>query len=496
MRIRREAALSAAIAVGLAAPLVIAAPAAYADELSNLRANQQLLEQRLDQLAQARVPGNVYGVGGKPGPTNVHMMGGSFPRSFLIPGTNTSIRVGGEIREVFDYWFDGGNPNRSPQNTTVGQNGQALSIPLTNPARARGHSIFQQSPRESKLNIETRTPTALGEARTFMEFDWAGGALSSRPTVVSDSLVPRLRYAYGTLGGVLGGQANSNFSDSDSGTETLDFGGNVGSSGLVRVPQIRYTEPLAPWGVPGALSVSAETPETDVWGGTSATAGTIFASDGTQAGNFTKAAAPDLTAAWYIPQPWGHMDFSTVLRPALQVKDGLFVDRTYTGWGIHWSGDVKPHWFGWNKDYFVWQFTYGVGMGRYLNGSSNFALVTNYNTSAVPKSAAAAANILVKPVSSWGVQAGYRHLWQPNLRSTISGGIMNQDVNSLLVVNSSGRGALSGINKQVITAHVNLIWSPVSFVDVGLEYMWAQRQVVDNQRGDENALISRFRVRF
>ena len=42
----------------------------------------------------------------------------------------------------------------------------------------------------------------------------------------------------------------------------IDFGGNVGEAGVVRIPQIRYTMPLAPWGIGGALSVSAETPET------------------------------------------------------------------------------------------------------------------------------------------------------------------------------------------------------------------------------------------
>jgi hypothetical protein len=80
--------------------------------------------------------------------------------------------------------------------------------------------------------------------------------------------------------------------------------------------------------------------------------------------------APDLTAAWYIPQPWGHLDFSTVVRPTLQIKDGLFVDRTFTGYGFHFSGDVKPGWFGWSKDYITWQFSWGDGLGRYMAGNS------------------------------------------------------------------------------------------------------------------------------
>src|SRR6266704_2240555 len=73
--------LTAAIAL-LAGP-----PAAKADELADLRANQELLQQRLDQLAQAGPA-----TGAPAGPIGV----GSFPRSFLIPGTDTSLRVGGQ----------------------------------------------------------------------------------------------------------------------------------------------------------------------------------------------------------------------------------------------------------------------------------------------------------------------------------------------------------------------------------------------------------------
>ena len=257
-------------------------PSAKADELADLRANQQLLQQRLDQLAQA-VPspvGGLYGGGPPSAVAGQPSIAGSFPRSFLIPGTDTSIRIGGRISENAVYFLNGGNPNTSPQSTTIGDNGQALAIPLNihvpvalgtgaAVARARSTGIFLQSPRELKFNVETRTPTAWGEARTFMEFDWAGSTGfapgGADPTSVSDNLVPRLKFAYGTLGGFLAGQANSNFSDPDANSETIDFGGNVGDPGVVRIPQIRYTVPLARWGWIGALSMSAETPETDAW---------------------------------------------------------------------------------------------------------------------------------------------------------------------------------------------------------------------------------------
>ncbi|HZT87327.1 MAG TPA: DcaP family trimeric outer membrane transporter [Stellaceae bacterium] len=513
--------------------------AAHADELADLRANQQLLQQRIDQLAQAqapaeapvpKVPGGLYGGGPANPAASAPSLGGSFPRSFLIPGTDTSIRIGGQITEVIDYWLTGGNPNSSPQSTTVGDNGQALSSPLdlhgqfvpgtpppgaaafgaggngialppTGNPHSRGNGIFWTSPRESKISFETRTPTPYGEARTFMEFDWAGSTQfapgGNNPTSVSDNLHPRLRYAYGTLGGFLAGQANSNFSDPDANSETLDFGGNVGDPGVVRVPQLRYTIPIT-WGWGGAFSVSAETPETDIFtpvGQTASDAGASFAAAGAGAPaglvpNPAKTGAPDLTFAYYVPQPWGHLDFSIVVRPDLEIQDGHFISQTYQGYGGHFGFDVKPAWFGWTKDTITFHFVAGDGIGRYLNCSCNSGLVTNFVTA--PTTVAAARSILTHTITEFGGNMGYQHWWAPNLRSTISGGINHSDVNSTIL----GPAQDAAVNKEIITAHANLIWSPVSFVDFGVEYMYGHRVTVANLKGDENVLISKIAFRF
>jgi hypothetical protein len=536
--------------------LLTGLPAAKADELSDLRANQQLLEQRIDQLAQAQAQGEPPSHLGAPGTTGGSaygtapvpgrpLAGGSFPRSFLIPGTDTSIRVGGFVDETLDYWIQNG-PTNGVQTTTVGDNGQAIAQSLdvhgqTVPGgygpkgfvvpvqlnHSRGNGIFSQSPRESRLNVETRTPTAYGEARTFFEFDWAGtnnfsGGAAAGTTSVSDNLIPRLRYAYGTLGGFLAGQANSNFSDSDANPETLDFGGDVGQAGVVRIPQVRYTY-AGPYG--SAWSVSAETPQTDiitpggkittdsgnqvVIGGAlvgtglatplgptgvglpcvangSSIAGT---SSCTLSGNPTVSHAPDVTFASYWSQPWGHVDFRLVGRD-LTINDGRYVDRSVFGYGGGVSGDVKPGWFGWGKDDFQWQFTVGNGIGRYMNESDDAGLATNYLV--MPTSAAAANNILVRPIFEAGGSAGYQHWWLPNLRSNLTFGISTEAIPSQLI----GPIEATNANKQVITSHFNLIWSPVAFIDTGIEYMWGQRKVVANIYGTEQALIGKFRVKF
>jgi len=47
-----------------------------------------------------------------------------------------------------------------------------------------------------------------------------------------------------------------------------------------------------------------------------------------------------------------------------------------------------------------------------------------------------------------------------------------------------------------MTAHANLIWNPVSFVDIGVEYLWGQRTVLNNQTATMNVLISKMAFRF
>jgi hypothetical protein len=399
-------------------------------------------------------------------------------------------------------------------------------------AHSRGNGVFLQSPRETRLNVETRTPTAWGESRTFIEFDFAGTSAFANTssavtgngvTHVSDNLVPRLRYAYGTLGGFLAGQANSNFSDPDANPETLDFGGPAGQAGLVRVPQVRYTI-AGPWG--SAWSISAETPETDIvtpagllnsdaastalaTGAGQAIIPVGFAGAGGSLTNSTKASSPDITFASYWSQPWGHVDFRGVVRPTLSITDGAFLSRTFVGYGGGISGDVKPGWFDWNKDDFQFQFSVGNGIGRYINDGANSALSTNFTTTtlcAAPTPAGscggtaltaanrglAASNILVRPNPEFGWNVGYQHWWLPNLRSNVSYGWEYIGLASNILGPTEDFQA----NKYLQNAHVNLIWSPVAFVDTGVEFTWGRRTTVANFSGQYETLIGKFRVKF
>ncbi len=124
---------------------------ASADELADLRTNQELLQQRLDQLAQAPAPG-------APGaPT----MAGSFPRSFLIPGTDTSLRIGGFGVGRVTWFLRGVSPsadlfgagNANPDRTDAGGGtGNLAAIPLATAGASHAKSeAFFISGKTSRL---------------------------------------------------------------------------------------------------------------------------------------------------------------------------------------------------------------------------------------------------------------------------------------------------------------------------------------------------------
>src|SRR6476620_8365897 len=246
---------------------------AWADERGDLRANQELLQRRIDQLAQ--VPPPAPPPGGLGGPVTA----GSFPRSFVIPGTEVSLRVGGQgVGSVVWYMkgsaVGGALGGQGSFNETFvdgqGGTGNLPGIPLNthtfsnSPAPVGfAHSRSSEwdfSGKQSRVFLDARTPSPYGEVKAYIEFDFAA---SNTNTILNNNqgsvngYIPRFRQGYATLGGLLAGQTQGTFTDNDSDPELLDFGGTTASLFVSRTPQVRYTYPLA-YGM--SVAVSAENP--------------------------------------------------------------------------------------------------------------------------------------------------------------------------------------------------------------------------------------------
>jgi hypothetical protein len=182
----------------------------------------------------------------------------------------------------------------------------------------------------------------------------------------------------------------------------------------------------------------------------------------------------------------------------MEIDDGKYFARDYIGYGGHVGLDVKPGWLGWVKDDITVHFTAGDGIGGFLNSSTNYAIATNYGGTGAygsfngPTTLASAALIRSQTTEEFGTELGYQHWWMPNLRSNVNWGMNHHQIPANLI----GAAQAGAQNKELYTAHANLIWNPVSFIDVGIEYLWGHRIVVNNQKGDENLLISKFAFRF
>ncbi len=136
-------------------------PVAKADEMADLRANQLLLQQRIDQLAQAtkQFPGQTgaSAYGNVAAPT-APSLGGSFPRSFLIPGTDTSVRVGGFVDlTILDFLQGGGNVNGTNYGSNSGQNGNRALFAVGRRVRPRSR-LCQPERDRSGARAQQRRP--------------------------------------------------------------------------------------------------------------------------------------------------------------------------------------------------------------------------------------------------------------------------------------------------------------------------------------------------
>src|SRR5216110_3065688 len=412
-------------AIGWSLPVFVLATGlstARADEIGDLRANQELLQRRIDQLAQ--VPPPAPPPGGPGGPVTA----GSFPRSFVIPGTEVSLRVGGQgVGSVLWYLkgnavggaLSGQGSYNETYNDGQGGTGNLPGIPLNAHTFSAGpgapvgfaHSRSSEwdfSGKQSRLFLDARTPSPYGEVKAYIEFDFSA---SNTNTILNNNqgsvngYIPRLRQGYATLGGLLMGQTQGTFTDNDSEPEILDFGGQTGTPFVARTPQVRYTYPLAygmsvavaaenpspnfagPFGtfftdtnqIPNSAACSALT--TPAIGGATGTAtigGTTVASNITNAclGNSaffnpSQDLAPNFVARWRIEQPWGHIQagVQTIL---YTLNDGMFLNKQYLGYG----GSLSGNFFTWGKDNLTWGVAGGDGIGDGI--ANNIGVATNF----------------------------------------------------------------------------------------------------------------------
>lgn len=391
---------------------------------------------------------------------------GTLPNSFRLPGTGTSVRLYGIVAATVTRDF-------GPRNRADVINPQ--SIPLGPSAASRQGGDLRFDARRTRIGVETSTPTSWGPLRTVLEMDFAGvqstGSLTSQSNV--SSYIPRLRQAYAELAGFTVGQTWSLFFDPTYG-ERLDYGTpnaiNIGRQALVRYNH-RWQN-----GVSAALGLEA--PYTD---GTFST-GTRFDDSDAIVAPFPNGAGtisatsktPDVLARLrYENARHGSIQLVGLLRPSLSINnrgDAVVAnryERSVTGWGFQLSGQYRVT----ERDNIFARAIYGEGIGRYLGATSNGqGFVSNALTTGVTP-----AQVRLNAVHVLALAGGFTHYWTPTLRSTVLYTWAQLYYPSY--VSAFANAGRSVLNRTINAGNVNLVWSPVPQVDVGVEYNYAERSL-------------------
>lgn len=421
---------------------------AVTDRLATLEKEQAEQKAAAAAAPQGRVMAAIPSATGKaPNPANPGegqpVVGGSMPGSFKLPGTDTSIKFGGyaKLDAIGDI-----------NNSHGGQFANFGTIPLDGSAADRHEGKFNAHARQSRLNMETRTPTAFGELKTFMEIDFFHGTARGNPNTTNGEGL-QLRQAYGQVGRVLAGQTWSNFMDMDAYPESLDY---IGPAGLtfVRQAQVKYTDSIDDkW----SYAFSVESPQTD------------FA---VAANKVSMNTVPDFIGKLQYKDTFGHLALRGLARQLKGADSVTGEEDSSYGWGLALSGKILAG----KKDSFIFQGVYGDGVGHYLFDVASSLNGTTY-----------VANNL-RPQVAYGGYVGYQHYWSDSWRSNFLAGYTGID-------NDISLTGLA-VNESVASGHVNLIWSPVPQYRVGVEYMHGYREQESGAEGSLNRVQASFMYLF
>jgi len=280
--------------------------------------------------------------------------------------------------------------------------------------------------RDTRINLDLRTPTDIGELKTYIEGDFFG-----------DGNAFRLRHAYGQIDHLLAGQTWTTFMDEDAMPTTLDFESPTAFP-LIRQAQVRYTQKFEGGGY---AAVSLEDPNND-----------LVSPPGVP--GVEESPIPDINARVRLENERGHVQLGlwggmTKFQPDAGASDNVEL------WGVNLATKERT----WGDDYAILQLTYGDGVGRYRGG-----------VTAAPDSDG---NLEAVRMSAW--MGAYMHSWSPKYRSTVT--------------YSAGRGDLPGgapadANEAVTYLATNLIWQYCDRAWVGIEYLHG---TLDEFDGDDGA---------
>ena len=355
-----------------------------------------------------------------------------------FPDTGTRLRIGGFIKA--DAMYD-----TRPMGTRDWF--VPSSIPTSGTDAARGPQ-FGMNARASRINLDWRRATELGEIKGFLEFNFFG---NDRNDFVQGAHAFNLPHAYLQVGRWTAGRTFSLFMDIDSFPDTLDFYGPNAAAFAINT-QLRYARAL---GHHLTLAGSIESPP---------------AADGIACTVFPQCSArkraPDLVTRLRWEDEIGHVQLSLAARHLSYGSGTGREDSTLAG-GVNLSGSVR---FSERRDYAVWGAFAGTGLQRYISGPSylgtNDAVVLSDGT--------------LQPMRTAGGFAGYTHSWNETLRSTVVYAIVDSQNDDLQPLTAYGRTGYYS---------ANLIADLLPSLSIGGELLYGSNRTRDGLAADTFRLM-------
>lgn len=361
---------------------------------------------------------------------------GDVKGTFKIPGTDTSVGLGGYVKtDVLFSSVSVGRDKFGDQFTVYSQ------IPLGGKT-AGEHSQITFNAKESRLWFRSFTPSKWGDINTLLEMDFYGDAATYTYT-------PRIRHAYGSMGNFLAGQTWTTFLNVNVLPNHIDPNGSAGAILGFRQPLVRWTQPFTLENLPMDVQIALESPRSRIRDNP------LADSDAFSTPNADR--YPDLVARVNVNPDWGKFSLATLGR---QIRNTDAFGHSQSEWGgaVSLAGKINSV----DLDSIRFMLNYGNAMGRYVAAANTFedAVLSNGD---------------LQLVDIYSGMLSYQHFWTKDWQSNLTYGFIH-----------ANQPALAGntITSEVQSIHANLLWSPISQIILGMEYVYATREVFDGRDGD------------
>lgn len=346
-----------------------------------------------------------------------------FPGALALPGTDVRLKFGGYVKLDAIHDFNGMG---STDDFSVG----------TIPTDGSGVENTRFHARQTRLNLDARGPSDVGQIRTFFEGDFYGSNSSFR-----------IRHAFGTLKGLLAGQTWTTFMDESALPPTLDYN-EPQALVFERVGQVRYSHGF---GESTQGSIALEEPT-----------GSVSSS----AGGTTETPWPFLATRIRNTGGRGHVQVSGFVgslrwRPMTDEDEDVFL------WGVNAAARINTV----GEDHLILQGVYGEGVGAYRNGTVA-ALDGSGELTVLPE---------------YGATVSYIRQWSKKFST-------HAVVNAGWVDNSEGQDGSEV--ESILYSALNAVWHLTPRADLGLEYLYGERADKSGATGHNNRIQFSSIIRF